>query len=67
MQSVFIGMDEVRDVLNVSQAEAYRVIKRLNDELAEKGYLTVRGRTNRKYLEDRLYHVTLPVPLTTAE
>ena len=60
-------MDEVRDVLNVSQAEAYRVIKRLNDELAEKGYLTVRGRTNRKYLEDRLYHVTLPVPLTTAE
>ena len=67
MQSVFIGMDEVRDVLNVSQAEAYRVIKRLNDELAEKGYLTVRGRTNRKYLEDRLYHVTLPVPLTTTE
>ncbi|MBQ9036292.1 MAG: hypothetical protein IJ115_02400 [Erysipelotrichaceae bacterium] len=67
MQSVFIGMEEVRETLNISQAEAYRVIKRLNDELAEKGYLIVRGRTNRKYLEDRLYHVTLSTPLSAAK
>ena len=67
MQSVFIGMEEVRDILNISQAEAYRVIRHLNEELDSKGYLTVRGRTNRKYLEDRLYHVTLPIPLSATE
>ena len=43
-QSLFIKADEVAEVLGVSRAEAYRVIKRLNDELSAKGYIVVNGK-----------------------
>lgn len=54
-QSLFIKADEVAELLGVSRAEAYRVIKRLNDELSAKGYIVVNGRVNRKYLEEQIY------------
>ena len=54
-QSLFIKADEVAELLGVSRAEAYRVIKRLNDELSSKGYIVVNGRVNRKYLEEQIY------------
>ena len=34
---------------------AYRVIKQLNEELSNKGYLTVSGKTSRKYFYERIY------------
>lgn len=37
-ESLFIKADEVSEVLGVARAEAYRIIKRLNGELAAKGY-----------------------------
>lgn len=38
-ESLFIKVDEVGELLGISRAEAYRIIKKLNSELAEKGYL----------------------------
>ena len=37
-ESLFIRADEVIRLLGVSKSEAYRIIKRLNDEMASKGY-----------------------------
>lgn len=54
-ECLFIKADEVTRILGVSQSEAYRIIKRLNDEMAAKGYITVNGRVNRKYLEEQIY------------
>ena len=34
---------------------AYKLIKRLNDELKEKGFITISGRVNRQYFNERLY------------
>lgn len=53
--SLFIRADEVAQVLGISRAEAYRIIKRLNGELAAKGYIVINGRVNRKYLEEQIY------------
>ena len=36
-QSLFVRADEVIRLLGVSKSEAYRIIKRLNDEMASNG------------------------------
>ena len=44
----FITAKELAEMLNISTGHAYKVIHRLNDELAQKGYLTFSGRITRK-------------------
>ena len=39
----------------MSRSYAYRLIKQLNAELREKGYMTIAGRVNRQYFKERLY------------
>ena len=43
------------EVLGVSQAYAYKLIRQLNEELQDKGFVTIRGRVSRKYFEERIY------------
>lgn len=53
-------MMDVRDVqeaLSVSESTAYGVIRRLNQELSDLGYITVRGKISRVYFEKRTYGV----------
>ena len=47
-ESLFVRVDEVCQMLAVSRAEAYRIIKRLNAELAAQGYIVMTGRVNRR-------------------
>lgn len=54
-KGLFVKVDEVIRILGVSQSEVYRIIKKLNEEMAAKGYITVNGRVNRKYLEEQIY------------
>ena len=46
---------EVAQELSVSKPYAYKLIKKLNDELKQKGFITIAGRVNRQYFEERLY------------
>ena len=55
MESKFIRVDEVAKELEISKTHAYKIIKTLNDELKQKGYITVAGRINRQYFYERLY------------
>lgn len=52
--SIFMRVDEVAKVLDVSESYAYKIIKKLNKELAEKGKIVVSGRVNRKYFYKRI-------------
>lgn len=51
----FISVSEVMDTLMVSRASAYRIVKRLNDELNEKGFMVIPGKVSRKYFNERFY------------
>lgn len=42
-------------VLEISESHAYKLMSKLNRELEAKGYLTVAGRVNRQYFNERLY------------
>lgn len=45
--SIFMRVDEVAKVLDVSESYAYKIIKKLNKELAEKGKIVVSGRVRK--------------------
>lgn len=52
---MFIKADEVSKTMGISRAYAYRIIRQLNGELKDKGYIVIDGRTSRKYFNERLY------------
>ena len=55
MEKKFLGANEVAIYLDVSVSMAYKVIRQLNDELKNAGYITIAGKVNRAYLETRIY------------
>ena len=55
---MFVNAAEVASDFGVSESMGYRIIKRLNDELKEKGFITVAGRVSRQYYKERTYGIT---------
>ena len=51
----YLSVEEVKELLQVGESKAYSIIRELNKELSEKGYLTVRGKVPEKYLLERFY------------
>ena len=55
MDNRFIRAEEVAAELDVSKPYAYKLIRQLNEELKAKGFLTISGRINREYFNERHY------------
>ena len=55
MENRFIRADDVAQELNVSKPYAYKLIRKLNEELKKKGFLTIPGRVSRRYFEEKFY------------
>lgn len=53
--TLFINADEVAEELGVSKPYAYKLVKRLNEELKEKGFLVISGRVSRQYFMENVY------------
>ncbi len=51
----FLNVNDVAQYLDISVPTAYKIIRQLNGELGKKGYLTVAGRVNRAYFEQKVY------------
>ena len=51
----FLNVNDVADYLDISVPTAYKIIRRLNDELSKMGYLTVPGRVSKTYFEQKVY------------
>ena len=55
MNNTFLKVEEVAELLGVSKSYAYKVVRQLNNELKEKGFLTISGRINKAYFMERVY------------
>ena len=55
MANQFMRAEEVAKELGISKSFAYKLIRQLNQELREQGFLTISGRINRDYFQERLY------------
>ena len=53
--SYMLTTKDVASELGVSYSYANKVVKALNTELAEKGYMVVTGKVSRKFFEERFY------------
>ena len=51
----YIRVQEVMEILHVSDGKAYAIMRDLNAELKGKGFYIVAGRVPRKYFEERFY------------
>lgn len=50
----FLTAEEVSEILGVSLSTAYRIIKRLNEELKAQGFITVAGKISKRYFEQKV-------------
>lgn len=49
MSNLYIGCQEIRGLLQISEAKAYEIIRQCNYELEQKGISTLKGKTFRLY------------------
>lgn len=52
----FLNAGDVAAEMECSKSAAYTIIKQLNDELKEKGFITIHGKVNAKYFYERIYN-----------
>lgn len=50
----FMRVEEVAQELGISKSYAYKIVRRLNEELKKKGYLTISGRVSREYFKEKV-------------
>ena len=50
----FMRVNDVAQELGVSKSYAYKIVRKLNTELREMGYLTVAGRISKKYFMEKV-------------
>ena len=55
---MFLTVEEVAAEMGVSKSYAYKIVKRLNDELAAKNFLTVAAKINKQYFYERTCYGT---------
>lgn len=51
----YYTVGEVQALLGVSSSKAYQIIRQLNNELKDKGFIIVMGRTPKKYFNEKFY------------
>ena len=51
----FLSAEDVSQILECSKSQSYTIIRKLNDELAEKGFIVLHGKVNAKYFNERIY------------
>lgn len=55
MKKMFIRVEEVAEILDVSVPYAYKLIRVMNKELEEKGCVVIAGRIDRTFFYEKFY------------
>ena len=54
-QELFVRAEEVANELGISKPYAYKLLREMNEELKQKGFITIPGRVSRRYFEEKIY------------
>ena len=55
MTNAFIKVDEVAQALGVSKSYAYKIVREMNNDLRQRGFLTIAGKMSKQYFEEKFY------------
>ncbi len=51
----YLTAAQVMEILGVSRATAYKIVRELNEELQANGYRIIAGKIPKKYFEEKYY------------
>lgn len=54
-ESRFLTAEQVAEIMQTSKSTAYRIVKKLNDELESQGKIIVQGKISKRYFEEKVY------------
>ena len=54
-KELFVRAEEVAGALGISKPYAYKLVREMNEELKQKGFLTIPGRVSRRSFEEKFY------------
>ena len=54
-RKMYLSVEDVAAVFDISVSFAYRVVERMNADLASKNYYVILGRVPTRYVEDKIY------------
>ena len=54
-KELFVRAEEVARELGISKPYAYKLVREMNEELKQKGIITIPGRVSRRYFEEKCY------------
>ena len=52
---IYYSASDISEMLDVSKAKAYNIIKALNQELEKQGYITIAGKVPKAYFAEQWY------------
>ncbi len=55
MQAQYVTVDEISKALGISRSKSYQIIRGLNKELKDMGYITVSGKCPVQYFKQKFY------------
>ena len=55
MTQLYYTALDVAEMLGISRTKAYKLVRQLNQELEQKGYIIISGKIPRRYFEERCY------------
>ena len=54
-RKMYLSVEDVAEVFDISVSFAYRVVERMNADLASKNYYVILGRVPTRYVDDKIY------------
>lgn len=54
LEKNFLNAADVSAYMDISVPMAYKIIRKLNDELKAQGFITISGKINRHYFEQKV-------------
>jgi len=54
-KKIYYTAEDVSKMLGISMGTSYRIIRKLNKELKEKGFIVIAGKLPIKYFEEKYY------------
>ena len=54
-RKMYLSVEDVAEVFDISVSFAYRVVERMNADLASKNYYVILGRVPTRYVEEKIY------------
>lgn len=55
MKTLYLTANDISQILGISKSRSYVLIRECNNELKERGYLTIAGKVSTKYFSEKYY------------